>query len=400
MMTKEHDHKDVGLRGIEIADTNICLIEGETGGLYYRGYNINDLAKNSSFEEVIFLLIYGELPTKTQLNNFNAKLVNNRELPSELIELFQRTPRNTPSMNVLQTSISFLSGFDQEIENDSKEANGRKAIHIIAKMPTIIANWERIRHGHGLISQNPTLNHASNFLYMIHGKKPMAEIATCFNVALLLHAEHSFNASTFAARVIASTGADLYASISGAIGSLGGRLHGGANSRVAKMLLQIGDGTKVEQWVRDQFDQGKRIMGMGHAVYRTMDPRAKILKRLAKEMMEKLDTKDLKWLNMTNRLVEITQDEFQKRKGRKIHPNVDLYSASVYSTMKIPIEVFTPIFALARSAGWVAHALEEKFPESHHKPVLYRPSADYIGKYCGPEGCTFIRLEERESIIS
>lgn len=235
---------------------------------------------------------------------------------------------------------------------------------------------------------------------MLNGVKPLDAVAACFNAALVLHAEHSFNASTFTARVIASTGADLYAAVSGAVGSLSGPLHGGANSRVAQMLQQIGDERQVEEWVKRQFEEGKRIMGMGHAVYRTMDPRADILRRIAEGMMEKLEVEDLKWLNITNKLVETTQKEFQRRKGREIYPNVDLYSASVYSTMKIPIEVFTPIFAMARTAGWVAHALEEKFPEIHHKPVLYRPSADYMGRYCGPEGCTFIPINERESKIT
>jgi citrate synthase len=395
-MAENHDHKDVGLRGIDVADTNLCLIEGREERLFYRGYNIFDLAKNSSFEEVAYLLIHGDLPTEKRYSDFSNLLISNRSIPQELVDHLNRLPRSTPSMKVLQSSIALLASYNSELEDDSQESNKRKAFRIISKMPTIVATWERIRNNQTLLTPNDRLSHAANFLYMLHGTEADMEIVKCFDVALILHAEHSFNASTFTARVIASTGADLYSAISGAIGSLSGRLHGGANSRVAQMLNNIGDSSNVENWVKSQFDEGRRIMGMGHAVYKTMDPRARILKGIAGQMIQRSEKMGPKWLNMTNKLVEVTQSEFMKKKGRQIYPNVDLYSASVYSTMNIPIEAFTPIFALARAAGWTAHALEEKFPDSHHKPVLYRPSADYMGNYCGPEGCKFIPLEDRE----
>ncbi|UCE14949.1 MAG: citrate (Si)-synthase [Candidatus Heimdallarchaeota archaeon] len=391
--------KDIGLRGIEVADTNICLIEGSTGRLYYRGYDISDLAESSSYEEVVYLLIHGDLPTTSQLEEFSSTLKANRELPPEIIDQLQKTPTTAPSMNVLQSAFAILASFDPEFIDDSMEANRRKVIRIIAKIPGLVAAWERIRNTQSPISPMRDLSHAANFLYMLKGEEPESDIARIFDMILILHAEHSFNASTFTARVIASTGADLYAAISGAIGSLSGRFHGGANALVMKNLLEIGDLANVEEWVRNQFDTGKRIMGMGHAVYKVMDPRAKILKKMFESMLNgKADV--AYWLfSITNKMVEVTQDEFMKRKRRTIYPNVDLYSASVYSMLRIPMEAFTPIFALSRAAGWCAHALEEKFPETPEiKPVLYRPSADYIGKYCGPLGCKFVPLELRETI--
>lgn len=392
------DIKGTGLRGIEVADSLICLIEGKKGTLFYRGYRIDDLAKSSSYEEVVYLLIHGDLPITAQLEDFTASLVLNRELPQETIDQLQRTPKTAPSMNVLQSVVALLASFDPELVDESKEANYRKAIRIIAKMPTIVAAWERIRTNQAPIAPDNALPHAANFLYMLTGKKPSTDIVKVFDVALILHAEHSFNASTFTARVIASTGADIYTSIAGAIGSLSGKLHGGANSAVMRNLLEIGDVSKAEGWVKDQFAAGNRIMGMGHAVYRTMDPRAKILKEMAEDFIREKADETSTFFHITNTIVDVTQEEFMKRKGRQIYPNIDLYSPSVYSAMGIPMEAFTSIFALARSAGWSAHVIEERFPEVlDAKPALYRPSADYTGLYCGPLGCDFIPLAQRES---
>ncbi|MHA2271509.1 MAG: citrate/2-methylcitrate synthase [Candidatus Hodarchaeales archaeon] len=392
------DIKGTGLRGIEVADSSICLIEGGEGKLFYRGYTIEDLASNSTYEEVVFLLIHGDLPDATQLEEFSSNLAANRELPKEIIEHLQRTPKTASSMNVLQAAVAQLASFDPELEDDSKTANYRKAIRIIASIPTIVAAWERIRNNKAAIAPDNTLIHAANFLYMLTGNKPESNIARVFDAALILHAEHSFNASTFTARVIASTAADIYTSISGAIGSLSGQLHGGANSAVMRNLLEIGDISKAEAWVRNQFEAGKRIMGMGHAVYRTMDPRAKILKEMAKGFIHERTDETSKFFHITNKIVEVTQEEFMKRKGRQIFPNIDLYSPSVYSAMGIPMEAFTPIFSLSRSAGWAAHVIEEKFPEVlDGKPAIYRPSADYVGLYCGPLGCEFIPVQQRDT---
>ncbi|MHA2233600.1 MAG: citrate/2-methylcitrate synthase, partial [Candidatus Hodarchaeales archaeon] len=392
------DIKGTGLRGIEVADSHICLIEGKEGKLFYRGYKIDDLAKSSSYEEVVYLLIQGDLPTTAQLEDFSSSLALNRELPQETIDQLQGTPKTAPSMSALQSAVALLASFDPELAEESKEANYRKSVRIIAKMPTIVAAWERIRDNQAPIAPDSSLSHAANFLFMLTGKKPSADIAKVFDVALILHAEHSFNASTFTARVIASTEADIYTSIAGAIGSLSGKLHGGANSAVMRNLLEIGDVSKAEGWVKDQFAAGNRIMGMGHAVYRTMDPRATILKEMAKGFIREKADETSKFFHITNKIVDVTQEEFMKRKGRQIYPNIDLYSPSVYSAMGIPMEAFTSIFALARSAGWCAHVIEEKFPEVlDGKPALYRPSADYTGLYCGPLGCDFIPLAQRES---
>ncbi len=391
------DIKGTGLRGIEVADTHICMIDGKEGTLLYRGYNINDLTRNSSYEEVVHLLVFGNLPAATQLEEFSRKLALNRDLPQEIIVQLQTIPKTADSMSVLQSTVASLAYFDPELDDDSKDANFRKAARIIAKIPTVVASWERIRNDQKLIAPDKTLPYAANFLYMLRGKKPTNDMTQCMDVALILHAEHSFNASTFTARVIASTGADIYTAISGAIGSLSGKLHGGANSRVMRNLQEIGEITNVETWVKEQFDSGKRIMGMGHAVYKTMDPRAKIISEMAERFIQD-NAEDIgKWFNITNKMVEVTQEQFMTRKNRQIYPNVDLYSPSVYSAMGIPMEVYTPIFAISRTGGWIAHVIEEKFPEAPEtKPALYRPSADYVGLYCGPLGCEFTPLIERD----
>jgi citrate synthase len=228
---------------------------------------------------------------------------------------------------------------------------------------------------------------------MLKGKVPEKETARDFDVALILQAEHTFNASTFAGRVVASTRAHMYASVAAAIGALSGELHGGANARVMNNLLEIGDPAKVEGWVKAQFEQGKRVMGMGHAVYKTLDPRADILRHIAERLARR--TGDSKWFLMTRKMEEATAREFKRRKGREIYPNVDLYSASVYYMMGITPDLFTPVFAVSRIAGWTAHILEEKFPEPPVKPVLYRPTAEYSGNYCGPLGCKYVPLEKR-----
>ncbi len=393
---ENHDHRDTGLRGIPVADTSIALIDGQKGHLYYRGYSIEDLAKHSTYEEVAYLLIYGEMPTRTQYEEFTVKLATERTLSPELISYLQNLPKAMPPMSFLQSSVALLSGSDPELTDESWEANCRKAIRIIAKLPTLVAFWQRIQDNHSLKPPDETLTHAANFLYMLRDEEVDAEVAKCFDVALILHAEHSFNASTFTSRVIASTRAHLYASLSGAIGSLSGTLHGGANSGVMRNLQEIGAIKNVEPWVRNQFDQQQRILGMGHAVYQTMDPRAKILQRMAEKLIQGFG--ETKWYKITQKLVEFSQREFHIRKGqdRQIYPNVDLYSASVYYSIGIPIDLFTPVFAISRSAGWVAHILEEKFPTPPVKPVLYRPSATYSGNYCGAKGCKYIPIDDRD----
>jgi citrate synthase len=400
-MIEEHSHKSTGLRGVEVADTNICLIEGERGNLFIRGYDIKDLARDSTYEEVVYLLLFGRLASKDQLTELKTTIRTNQELPAELITHLQKTSKKTPSMSVLQSSLALLAGYDTEVGTETKETDRNIAIKIIALLPIIVTAWERVRNNKEPISPNSELTYAANFLYMLHGKTPTKEEVRLFDVTLILHAEHSFNASTFTARVIASTGADLYASISGAIGSLSGKYHGGANRLVYESLLEIKKVSNVEEWVKNRFDSGKRVMGMGHAVYKTMDPRATILKEMAAEMVKTRGGLAQWMYETTNKMVKITQDEFKKRKNRMIYPNVDLYGATVYTSLNIPVELFTPIFTTSRVAGWAAHILEEKYPETPTvKPVIYRPSADYVGRYCGPLGCEFKPIEQRNTVVN
>lgn len=387
------DTKDIGLRGITVADTNICLIDGEKGELYYRGYDINDLAKNSSYEEVAYLLIYSELPTKSQLEGFKNELKEERAVPSQVIEHIKLFPEKSNPMDVLQSSLSMLAAFDKNIDDDSEEANQKKATRIVAKTATLVASWDRIRKDKKVLDPREDLTHAENFLYMLKGDVPKKEFSKDLDICLILHAEHSFNASTFTARVVASTRAHIYASLSAACGSLSGQLHGGANTRVMRTLLDLGDPQKVESWVMNQFDEDKRVMGMGHAIYRAMDPRAKILDPIGKKLGEELG--EPKWHQMVKIIDEVTRREFEKRKGGEIFPNVDLYSAPVYYMLGVPPDLYTAVFAVSRVSGWSAHVLEEKYPKPPVKPMLYRPTSDYIGHYCGPTGCIYEPLNKR-----
>lgn len=392
-MSMEPTTKDIGLRGIPVADTNICLIDGAMGELSYRGYDIHDLAEYSTYEEAAYLLLNGDLPDSSQLEEFRATLASERELPQTVTDYLQIIPKTSSAMDVLQSTIALLAGFDPELLDESKEANQRKATRLIAKVPTVVAAWDRARRNLSPIAPDKKLTYAANFLYMLKGAAPDDETARDFDVCLIIHAEHSFNASTFAARVVASTRAHIYASVVAAIGSLSGELHGGANSQVMRNLLEIGDPDKVEEWVKAKFDSGQRIMGMGHAVYKTMDPRADILRHMSERLARR--TGEPKWYLMTRKIEESTKQEFKKRRGDEINPNVDLYSASVYYMMGISPDLYTPVFAVSRIAGWTAHIIEEKFPEPPLKPVIYRPSAEYHGKYCGPVGCRYIPLGKR-----
>ncbi|HXX05506.1 MAG TPA: citrate/2-methylcitrate synthase, partial [Candidatus Bathyarchaeia archaeon] len=290
-----------------------------------------------------------------------------------------------------QSRVAELGMYDKE-KGDSREANYNRAIDLISKIPIIVAYWDRIRSGKDIIRPSKKLNHAANFLYMLTGKEPDSEIARIFDICLILHAEHSFNASTFAAREVASTRAHIYNAVSAAVGALSGELHGGANFQVMKMLLEIGTEERVESWVKAKLVEGQRVMGMGHAVYKTFDPRAEVLRELSRRLAEKTGQP---WYKITKRVEEITEQEMKKVKGSDIFPNVDLYSASAYYMLDIPMDLNTPIFAIARVAGWTAHVIEEKFAEAQPKPMLYRPKAVYVGKYCGPSGCEYVPIEKR-----
>jgi citrate synthase len=387
------DARNIGLRNIEVADTRICSIDGENGKLIYRGYDILDLVSHSTFEETAYLLLFGELPSPDDLEDFSSRLREARGISEPILRNLKNRPKRAHPMDVLQSCVSELADYDLNMEDDSKEANIRRAIILIAKIPAIVAAWNRIRKGHHVLDSLEEGSHASNFLYMLRGTIPTPEEAKVFDICLILHAEHSFNASTFAAREIASTRAHMYACIGGAVGALSGELHGGANIQVMKMLLEIAEIANVEKWVEARLQQGGRIMGMGHAVYRTTDPRAEILSRLSRAMSKETGTK---WYEITERVENFTKRYMLENKKQAIYPNVDLYSASLYYSMGIPMDFNTPIFAISRIAGWCAHIIEEKFAEAAPKPALYRPKAVYVGKYCGPMGCEYTPLQNRQ----
>ncbi len=386
--------KNIGLRGIHVADTMISGVDGENGKLEYRGYSITDLAKYSSFEETAYLLLYGDLPNQKQIEEFKAELANERDIPDLVVQTLKSRSPSALSMDVLQSAISLLADYDPDLESEDKDAHRRKGTRLISKVATVIAAWDRIRNGLEYIKPNKTLSRSANLLYMIKGEKPTAEIAKYIDIAFILHADHSFNASTFVARGVASTRAHMYAAVTAAIGTLSGILHGGANTRVMKELIEIGEPDQVENWVKSRLNKGGLVMGMGHAQYKTNDPRAIILKGIS----EKLGTitNEPKWYEMTQMIEEITKKEFLKLKKRNIHPNVDLYSASVYYMAGIDTEIFTSLFAVQRMVGWVAHIIEEKFAEAQPKAVIYRPSSTYIGRSCGDKSCKYEPIEKRK----
>jgi len=385
--------KDIGLRGVLVADTAISLIDGDKGELSYRGYDIHDLAAYATGEEVAYLLLYGTLPTALQLEEFTKILVAERRIPESLIEVLKKLPSTSSPMDVLQAAVSMMASFDPERQDDSREANFRRAARLISALPTVVAAWNRIRKNQSIVDSDPKLSRAANLLFMLTGQAPDEENAKDFDTCLVLHAEHSFNASTFAARVVASTRAHMYAAVSAAVGSLSGELHGGANMQVMRNLVEIGDPEKVEDWVKSKFDHHERVMGMGHAVYKTLDPRADLLRHISEKLAR--NTGEPKWYLMTKEIEDVTQREYRKRKGGEIYPNVDLFSASVYHMLGIPDDLFTPVFAIARVPGWAAHIIEEKFPQPPIKPELYRPTSEYRGNYCGQIGCKYIPLSKR-----
>lgn len=392
-MSDSQNILNTGLRGVTIASTRISDVDGQAGKLIYRGYLAKDLAENATFEEIVHLLLFEKLPNDSELNTLRRELSAERALPPAVIAALQQLPPSAPPMDVLQAAAAMLAPFDPDLADTSLSAARRKAIRLIAKFASVVAAWDRIRSGNAPISPDPDLNHAANFLHMLFGRRPDAETARFFDVCLVLHAEHSFNASTFAAREVSSTRAHMYAAASAAVGSLSGELHGGANVRVMEMLLQIGTPENVDGFVERVLDSGGKIFGLGHAVYKTDDPRARILAPMSKAMGER--TGQPRWYEMSRLLEEKGKAAFKQRKGTDIYANVDFYSASLYYSMGIPLDLYTPIFAVSRIAGWCAHVIEEQFAGAAPKPVLYRPESEYIGDYCGPNECAFIPLDRR-----
>jgi citrate synthase len=357
-----------GLEDVVVSTSEICFIDGREGRLLYRGYSVDDLAEHSTFEEVCYLLWYGHLPTRKEFDA-NLKALSataNRRLPPKLIAMLRLLPRKTTPMEVLRTGVSALSAFDPDAADNSRDATLRKTVRLTAQMPTLVAAWERIRRGRPPVTPNPRLSLAGNFLYMMSGKKPTELATKTFDVALILHADHEFNASTFAARVTAATLSDVHAAVVSGIGALKGPLHGGANEQVMLMVEKIKEPARAEAWIKKALADKARIMGFGHRVYRVEDPRAKHLRRLALELGRQAgSTANLEILETVARVVSA---------DKHIFPNVDLFSGAAYASMGIATDQFTPIFAMSRVAGWAAHVLEQ-----HGNNRLIRPRADYTG---------------------
>jgi len=384
---------NTGLRGVDVASSKICDVRGKEGKLIYRGFLIEDLAQNVSFEEVCFLLLYERLPKKQELEKFQQSLKQKRKVPENIFSFLKTLPSDMNPMDVLQMATPLLIQNDQTMGEPGIENILFSAENLIAGIATITAAWDRIRNKKQVISPDNDLNHAANFLYMLNGEKPDDEISRFFDTSLVLHAEHSFNASTFTARQVASTRAHIYSAIAAAIGSLSGALHGGANVKVMKMLKEIGSVDKIDAYINNLLESGGLIMGLGHAVYQTDDPRAIILAPMCKRMGE--IAKQPLWYELTRELEKKGKAAFKAKKHRDIFSNVDFYSASLFYTMGITTDLFSPLFAISRVSGWAAHVIEEQYAMAAEKPSLYRPGAEYVGDYCGPDECVYTDMEDR-----
>ncbi len=384
---------NTGLRGIDVASSKICDVRGKEGKLIYRGFLVQDLAKKAGFEEVSFLLLYERLPNKQELLDFGQSLKQKRHIPDNIFTVLKALPPTMNPMDVLQTATPLLIRNDKTVGEPGIENTLYSAENLIAGMATITAAWDRIRNNKDIVPPHEDLNHAANFLYMLTGDIPDSETAQFFDTSLVLHAEHSFNASTFTARQVASTRAHIYAAVSAAIGSLSGALHGGANVRVMQMLKEIGSKDNIDAYINRVLDSGDLIMGLGHAVYETDDPRALILGPMSKRMGE-IAGQPL-WYELSKELEQKAKAAFRAKKQREIYCNVDFYSASLFYAMGIAMDLFSPVFAVSRISGWSAHVIEEQFAMAAPKPSLYRPGATYVGNYCGPDECVFVDLDKR-----
>lgn len=367
-----------GLEDVVVSTSEICFIDGDEGRLLYRGYNIHDLVAHSTFEEVVYLLWHGALPTRKELDAFIRELAAHRRLPAKVMTILRTLPRKAAPMDVLRTGVSTLGMFDPDGDDNSREASVRKALRLTAQIPTLVAAWARIRKGKEPVAPSARLSHAANFLWMLFGARPTELSAKAFDTCLILHADHEYNASTFSGRITASTLSDMYSAVTSAIGTLKGPLHGGANEQVIRMLMEIGDPARAEGWVRQALAQKRRIMGFGHRVYHTEDPRATHLRRLSEELGRQAG--DLKWYEISR----IVEREVKTEKG--LYPNVDFYSASTYHAMGIDPDLFTPIFAVSRISGWTAHILEQY---AHNR--LIRPRAEYTG----PTRAEYVPIDRR-----
>jgi citrate synthase len=366
-MTTEAKPK-AGLEDVVAASSAICYLDGDRGVLAYFGYDIHDLAAGATFEEVCYLLWHGRLPTRAALGDLQTEMAAARPLPEPILRLMRQLPASD-SMDALRTLTSALGHYDPDARDHSPRANDRKAVRLTSQLGTLVATYGRLLAGGGAIQPAPALGHAANFLYMLTGSRPDPLAGRAFDIALILHADHELNASTFAARVAAATLTDLHSAVVAGIGTLKGPLHGGANAEVMRLLMEIGRDAspdRIDEAIRAKFAKRIKIPGFGHRVYRTEDPRATHLRRLSRELGERAG--DTRWFEMSQRIEHLVKGE------KKLNPNVDFYSASTYHTLGIPIDLFTPIFAVSRVAGWTAHCLEQ-----YANNRLIRPRTDYIG---------------------
>ena len=377
-MDKEGSQVIRGLEGVVAAETRLCDLDGKNGRLAYAGYDIGDLARRATFEEIAHLLWHGELPTAAQLDKTTLALIAAREIPRELVEAFRLMPRATDPMRVLQAAVAMLGMSDPDATDNSREANLRKAVRLTSQMATAICAHHRVRSGQDPIRPASDLSHAANFLYMLTGKRPTGLVAKAFDASLTLYAEHELNASTFTTRVIVSTQSDMHSAVAGGVGALKGRLHGGAGEAVMRTLMEIGEVANVDAFTQKALAEKRRLMGFGHRVYTAGDPRAAILKGMAEEACRQ--SGQFKWYEMAVKLYE------RVHAAKKLIPNVDFYSAPLFYSLGIPVDLFTPVIAAGRIAGWTANIIEQ-----HDDNRLIRPRGDYVG----PGRRAFTPLDKR-----
>lgn len=367
-----------GLEGIIAAQSGICYVDGQAGRLVYRGYDVSDLGNWSNFEEVTYLIWFGQLPSQAQLDEFSSQLAAVRQLPGEIIDLLRALPKNANNMDILRTAVSALGLYDPEANDPSRQANVRKAMRLTSQIASLVTAYHHIQNDRDPIEPDAKLSHAANFLYMMDGKSPRADTAHVFDVALILHADHELNASTFSARVTAATLTDMYSAMAAAVGTLKGPLHGGANEAVMKMLIEVDRPERIAPFIKGELDAKRRIAGFGHRVYRTWDPRAIILRDLMCELEN--TNENPKWCTLSRLVSETVWNE------KQLYPNVDFYSAPLYYTLGIPIDLYTPVFAVSRIAGWAGHVLEQ-----YANNRLIRPRAEYTGSL----DAQYVPIEQR-----
>ncbi len=373
-----------GLDGVVVAESRLSDIDGDVGELIYAGYDIDDLARNTTFEEVCYLLWNGRLPARPELEAFGAQLQVASALTAEMMELVRHFPHGSDPMAALRTGISALGMYDPTAEDIGPDSVRRKSLLLTAQAPTLVAAFDRLRRGEEPLQPKEGLGFAANFLYMLNGEEANETRVRTMDAALVLHAEHGMNASTFAARVTAGTLSDVYSAIASALGTLKGPSHGGANVEVMNMLQEIdASGVDPAEWVEKALADGKKVMGFGHRVYRAVDPRATVLREMADEIMAQAG--DTRWLDLSDRIRSVMAEEMERR-GKKVYPNVDFFSASVYTTLGIAPDLFAAVFGIARMPGWTAHLMEQ-----YADNRLIRPGSNYVG----PRGLTVVPLDQR-----